>query len=130
MGKRSKKALGDLVFVHWNSEESQELAKELIDLGWQVRVGTFELKELKEKPPTALVISLRRLPSHGREVADALWYTKWGRAIPIVFVDGAADKVEATKAKFPLAHFCSWDELPGTLASLPIVEKTSTPKNP
>ena len=80
-----KKTLGNLVFVHWDAGEAEELARALRTAGWQVKVGNFELKDLKAKPPAAVVISLRRLPSHGREIADALWYTKWGRAIPIVF---------------------------------------------
>jgi hypothetical protein len=77
-----------------------------------------ELREVKANPPTAVVISLRRLPSHGREVADVLWYTKWGRAIPIVFFDGQPDKVEATRAKFPAARFVDWAELPALLTEI------------
>ena len=33
---------------------------------------------------------------HGREVADALRSTKWGRAIPLIFLDGESVKVDAT----------------------------------
>ena len=113
-----KKTLGDLVLVHWDADEAEELAAPLRAEGWRVRVGNFELKELKAKPPVAVMISLRRLPSHGREVADALWYTKWGRAIPIVFFDGAPDKVEATRKKFPAAQFITWEELPPLLLQL------------
>ena len=84
-----KKAKGHLVLVHWDAAEAEELATPLRAAGWQVKTDRFELKDLKAAPPVAVLISLRRLPSHGREVADALWYTKWGRAIPIVFFDGA-----------------------------------------
>lgn len=114
----SDKDLGEIVLVHWEATEAEGLASALRDLGWSVRTGPWELKDLKVQPPTAVVISLRRLPSHGREVADALWYTKWGRAIPIVFFDGAPDKVAATKAKFPAARFTTWDDLPEVLRSL------------
>jgi hypothetical protein len=113
-----KKTLGELVLLHWDADEAQELAAPLRAAGWQVNTGSFELKELKANPPAAVVISLRRLPSHGREVADALWYTKWGRAIPIVFFDGAPDKVEATRKKFPDAQFTTWEELPSVLLQL------------
>jgi hypothetical protein len=109
------KPLGDLVLVHWDAAEAQALAAPLQEAGWRVRTGSFELKELKANPPAAVVISLRRLPSHGREVADALWFTQWGRAIPIVFFDGAPDKVEATRKKFPAAQYTTWEELPGLL---------------
>lgn len=88
--------------------------------GWAVSLWNPALKlgDIKKSPPTAVVISLRRLPSHGREVADALWYTKWGRAIPIVFFDGAFEKVDAIRKKFPAAHHTTWDELPAVLSQI------------
>src|SRR5262245_45994274 len=100
-----------LVLVHWHEQEAQELAKSLREQGWNVRTGEFQMRELKASPPVALVVSLRRLPSHGREVADALWSTKWGREIRIVFFDGEPEKIEATRRKFPSAHFTAWEEL-------------------
>jgi hypothetical protein len=115
---------GDLILVHWHAEEAEELAAALQEAGWKVRVGMGELREVKANPPTAVVISMRRLPSHGREVANALWYTKWGRAIPIEFFDGQADKVEATRAKFPDAQFVGWTELP-TVLKVIAAERTS-----
>lgn len=114
-------SLGELVLVHWNADEAKGIAASLETKGWRVRTGEFELKEIKAYPPAAVVISLRRLPSHGREVADALWSAKWGRAIPIVFFDGAPEKVEATRKKFPEARFTTWDKLPSTL--LQVVER-------
>ena len=111
-----KKRKSYLVLVHWDAEEAEELAAPLRADSWQVKVGNFELKDLKINPPVAVLISLRRLPSHGREVADALWYTKWGRAIPIVFFDGALDKVETTRKQFPAAQFAPWEELPTLLS--------------
>lgn len=112
------KRKGYLVLVHWEDEEAKELAAPLQADGWLVRLGSFELKDLKANPPMAVLISLRRLPSHGREVADALWYAKWGRAIPIIFFDGEPDKVEATRKKFPAAQFAAWEELPTLLPKL------------
>jgi hypothetical protein len=113
-----KKPKGYVVLVHWNADEAKELAAPLKTHGWQVQLGNFKLKDLKTKPPVAILISLRRLPSHGREVADAIWYTKWGRAIPIVFFDGAPDKVEATRKRFPAAQFTTWEKLPSLLPQL------------
>jgi hypothetical protein len=112
-----------LVLVHWNETEANELAKELAAGGWTVAVehgaGTMKLKDLKAEPPRAVIVSLRRLPSHGREWADALWYTKWGRQIPILFVDGAAEKVAKLREQFPAAGFTAWKELDQALADLP-----------
>jgi hypothetical protein len=118
-----KKRRGYVVLVHWNADEAKELAVPLEADGWQVQLGNIQLKELKAYPPAAVLISLRRLPSHGREVADALWYTKWGRAIPIVFFDGAPDKVEATRKRFPAAQFATWEELPTLLPQLQRAEE-------
>lgn len=88
--------------------------------GWTVSLWKPDLKlsDIKQNPPTAVVISLRRLPSHGCEVADALRYTKWGRTIAIAFFDGAAEKVEAIRSRLPAAHHTSWKELPGVLREI------------
>lgn len=116
------------MLVHWDAAEAKEMAASLRSAGWQVRIGCPELRELKEKPPTAVVISLQRLPSHGREVAGAIWYTKWGREIPIVFTDGEAEKVQATREKFPDAKFSTWRGLHGVLAKVAAPTRTPTPK--
>lgn len=108
----------DVALIHWHPEESRHLAAQLRAAGWRVAEWPVDLKDLKAEPPVAVVVSLRRLPSHGREVADALWFTKWGRAIPIVFVDGEPDKVAATRTKFPKARYASWARLPALLRRL------------
>ncbi len=74
------------------------------------------IKRLSEDPPTAFVIDLGRLPSHGREVAYALRQSKALRAIPIVFVDGAEKKVEAIRGQLPDATYTTWDDVGGALA--------------
>ena len=66
---------------------------------------------LKENLPDVLVICLDRLPSHGRAYAEWLWEAKKRQHIPIIFCGGAADKVEATKTKFPKALYCTNNEL-------------------
>ena len=60
---------------------------------------------VRENPPDALVIDLTRLPSHGREVAIYLRRTKYARHIPLIFVDGEQEKVEATRGLLPDATF-------------------------
>jgi type IV secretory pathway protease TraF len=118
MATKNRSTNGSIVLVHWEPTEAEELAAQFRKAGWQVKTGMPKLKALKASPPTALVISLRRLPSHGREVADALWYTKWGRAIPIVFFDGEPDKVDVTRSRFPDARFTTWSKLSSVLHQL------------
>lgn len=99
-----------ILFVHWHEAEAAELARPLIDAGWDVDVeyrasALSGIARYRESPPNALVVSLRRLPSHGREVADAFRSTKWAAAVRIVFVDGEASKVAAIKRQFTDAVF-------------------------
>lgn len=112
-----------VVLVHWNAEEWSSMAAPLRRDGWQVSPHQTA-KGLKQKDPAsmrpaAVVISLRRLPSHGRKVASAIWYPKWARqAIRIVFVDGAPDVVAKVRSEFPSAAFCSYEQLPSLLGDL------------
>ena len=113
-----KPAAKQILFVHWNQEEAERLAIPLRESGWEVRFWPAEFKDLKANPPSAILISLQRLPSHGRQVADAIWQSKWGRSIPLLFIDGAPDKVDAARKKFPQARFVAWADVAGALASL------------
>jgi hypothetical protein len=61
------------------------------------------------------VISLDRLPSHGRAIAELIWEAKKRQRIPILFAGGAPDKVKATREKLPKARYCGWDEVLRTL---------------
>ncbi len=69
--------------------------------------------------PDLMVISLDRLPSHGRAVAEWVWEAKKRQHIPILFCGGEPDKVAATKAKFPKAIYCATDAVAATIAKLP-----------
>lgn len=113
--------------VHWKEDEVPERADRLEGEGFEVDgavPGTsIGVKQLREDPPDAFVIDLGRLPSHGREVAFALRQSKALRTIPIVFVDGAADKVEAIRGLLPDAIYTSWegvgDDLRDAIANPP-----------
>ncbi len=105
--------------VHWKEDEVVERARRLEDEGYEVD-GTVPgtsigVKQLREDPPRAFVIDLGRLPSHGREVAYAVRQSKALRAIPIVFVGGAAEKVAAIRATLPDAAYTAWDEVGAAL---------------
>ncbi len=61
--------------------------------------------------PDAVVIDLSRMPSHGREVAQALRSAKGTRHLPIVFVDGEPEKVKRTKQLLPDAIYTTWGRI-------------------
>jgi CheY-like chemotaxis protein len=113
--------------VHWKAEEVPERVAKLEALGYavdgEVPGTSIGIKGLRENPPDAFVIDLGRLPSHGREVAFSLRQSKALRGTPIVFVDGAAAKVEKIRGELPDAVYTSWDEigpaLEGAIASPP-----------
>ena len=99
--------------VHWNQTEADARAAELTAAGHAVRAHWSSEQEYRwgDDLPDAVVISLDRLPSHGRAVAGWVWAAKKRRHIPIVFVGGAADKAQTTRDKFPDAVFCAWAEV-------------------
>ena len=95
---------------HWNSDEASPVTDVLRREGFEVEYQTkFEpaiLRGMRQSPPDAVVIDLSRLPSHGREVATALRGNRQTRQIPILFVDGAPDKVSIVRQALPDATFC------------------------
>jgi hypothetical protein len=66
--------------------------------------------------PTAVLIDLDRLPSHGREVAVALRQSKSTRHLPIVFAGGAEEKVARIRQELPDAFFADWTKAAAVLA--------------
>lgn len=102
-----------LFYIHWNEAEFAEHVRPLIDAGHSVtgHWSTEEVADLRSNLPEALVVSLDRLPSHGRAYAEWLWEAKSRRHIPIVFVGGKPDKVEATRERFPEAVYCGRETL-------------------
>lgn len=96
---------------HWKAAEAAPLAEVLraarhaVDYQEKVDPGLF--RALRQSPPDAFVVDLSRLPSHGREVATFIRGHKTMRHVPIVFVDGAPDKVAAIRALLPDAAYTS-----------------------
>ena len=98
--------------VHWQPDEVDERAERLREAGYEVtcttRQGTGMPKDQGREQPAAVVIDLSRLPSHGREVATALRNSAATRHVPLVFVEGQAEKVEAIKERLPDAVYTTW----------------------
>jgi hypothetical protein len=105
--------------IHWNADESGERAEILRAAGYEVsykiQAGPEFLRDLRAKPPTAVVIDLSRLPSHGRDVALGIRGSKVMRHVPLVFVGGEPEKVARVKSLLPDATFTTWNKIRSSL---------------
>ena len=87
------------------------------------------LGRVRESPPDLFLIDLNRLPSHGREIAGHFRRAKSTRQVPILFVDGDADRVTRAKQLIPDAEFGKWEKIESALkkASRRRVTKPAVP---
>jgi CheY-like chemotaxis protein len=101
--------------VHWKPADAEALLETCRAGGLEVEFDPAALPDaartIRRTMPDALVIDLTRMPSHGRELAFAIRRTKYTRQIPIVFVDGEPEKVEAIRRQLPDAVFASRRQL-------------------
>ena len=105
--------------VCWKLDRAAELEAELETAGFEVCTGVFDtstLRELADKPPAALVIDLGRLPAQGRDVGVALRTRAGTRKIPLVFVDGAEEKIARTREVLPDAVYTTRMEMAEAVA--------------
>ena len=94
--------------VCWKEDRAAEFAAGLESNGFEVDFRVFSpstMKDLSEDPPGAVVIDLGRLPAQGRDVAVAMRTRAGTRHLPVVFVDGAAEKVRKIRQLLPDAVF-------------------------
>lgn len=112
-------AKGRVFLIHWNAGEVEGYAEKIRGWGWAVETeaedGARGGKAIIMNPPQAVVIYLTRLPSHGRETAHYLKERKSTRDIPVIFVGGEADKIEAVRAKVPGGVYVEEEDLRETL---------------
>jgi len=105
--------------IHWKAGEAGPLLAALRAGGHAVdydeKWSSDGFRAMRASPPDAFVIDLSRLPSHGREVAVFFRGHKATRLIPIVFVDGAPEKVDAIRKLLPDAVYTSAGRLPSAL---------------
>ncbi len=105
--------------MHWKRPEAAKHIAFLRGAGYRVdyeeqfRPGL--LRSWRESPPDAFVIDLSRLPSQGREIAIALRQSPATRRIPIVFCEGASEKVDKIRAELPDACYSTLARLASTL---------------
>jgi hypothetical protein len=103
-----------LRLICWKEDRASDLAAELEAVGFAVNSGALEgpaLRALGQAPPDAVVIDLGRLPAQGRDVGVTLRTTARSRHTPLVFVDGAGDKVARTREVLPDAVFTSREDM-------------------
>ena len=89
--------------------------------------STALMRQWREDPPSAFVIDLSRLPAHGREIAIALRQSPKTRHVPIIFCDGAPEKVKAVRDALPDATYCGATELVKTLKAVKPLENPLKP---
>jgi hypothetical protein len=122
-----------IFLLHWHEKECKSMCNELTQLGWQTLPCTtsesLSLAQLRTHQPQAVIISLRRLPAHGKEVAMSLQATRLGSSLPLVFVDGEPAKLAPLQNRFPNALFTDWALLPGVLNTLGISPQTPKSAN-
>jgi len=105
--------------LHWKASEASKYLSTLAALGHTVQYhGDFDARSLRDwraRPPDAFIIDLSRLPAQGREIAIALRQSPATRVVPLVFCQGAPDKVEKIRALLPDALYCEFSKLRGVL---------------
>lgn len=104
--------------IHWKAAETGERVARLRAAGYDVNADPFDpsdLRRLKADPPSAVVIDLTRLPSHGRDVGVALRAAKATRHVPLVFVEGEPEKVARVRHDLPDAVFTTWSRIRSSL---------------
>ncbi len=112
-----------LYLVHWHNIEAEAMAHALRQMGWQVAVASniaeLDLKIVRQQPPRAAILSLSYHPQNGREIAETLWLTNWGRSIALIFLACPPEEELEFHRRFPAAIFTNWETLPIILDSLP-----------
>lgn len=103
-------------FIHWKPSEAKPTIEALRAAGHHVDYDEkLDSQSFGPPPPDAVVIDLSSRPSHGREVAIWLRGRKKTRLIPLVFVNGEPEKVEATRARIPDATYTTGARLNSAL---------------
>lgn len=105
--------------IHWNAAEGERCAAELRgaghDVDYQATLGPADLRAMRESPPEAVVIDLRRAPSQGLAVGLALRQQKATRVVPLVFVEGDKEKTARVRELLPDAFYAPWLRAAATL---------------
>ena len=109
-----------IFYLHWNQKEAEAQAAKIKKAGHEVlcHSSTEDHIKLRDFAPDVVVISLERLPLHGRHVAEWFWEAKKRQVIPFIFSGGKPEKVDVVRKKFPKAVYCEREEVVTALARL------------
>ncbi len=98
--------------ISWKEDLAQERAALLKNARFEVDASPLNTSRLigciKANPPSAIVIDLDRMPSHGLAVGTVLRRSASTRQIPLVFAGGADEKVARIRRELPDAVFTPW----------------------
>jgi len=101
--------------LHWNASEAGKYLSLLAAGGHTVeyneRIEPRLVRQWRTQPPDVFVIDLSCLPAQGREIAIGLRQWPTTRHVPIVFCDGAPEKVEKIRALLGDALYCEFSNL-------------------
>lgn len=114
--------------VHWKANLAGPLLEAVRAGGFQPEYdpvrGNEVIKLIRNNPPDAVILDLSSLPSHSRDTAVYLRGTKYARHIPLIFVDGEKEKVEAVRSLIPDATYTTISRIAAA------IRKARTPQNP
>jgi|SRR5262245_128535 len=118
--RKTRGRAGKVFYIHWNEEELQERIAPLRLVGHELLThwNAAKVGKLGDFLPDVVVISLDRLPSHGRLYASWIWDAKKRQHIPIIFAGGQPDKVALAQQQFPNAIYCATEEVPEMVSRL------------
>jgi hypothetical protein len=128
--KRSGKQAGRttparIFYIHWNEAELDKRCEPLRRAGHEVR-GHWDasnVAKLGDFVPDIFIISLDRMPSHGRAHAGWFWGAKKRQAKPIIFEGGEPEKTLVAKHQFPQAYFCATREVADVVRAITTAER-------
>lgn len=111
-----------IFLIHWQHDEIAAFSEPLRDAGWRVDTEHESVDEAVRRAgalqPHVVVLSLRRDPERGRQVAKGLAADDTTRDLTVVVVDGDDDDVTTVREHLPGAIAVDWTELPARLRAL------------
>jgi hypothetical protein len=94
-------------YVHWHQQELEHRIQPLQQAGFTVIPHFAQTVKpvWGQLLPGVFVLSLDRLPSHSKAIADWVLQAKKRQQVPLVFEGGKADKVAVFRQVYPNALF-------------------------